>query len=58
MTIQAIAQQFVVSGTDGLEDQRLFQVPEIARAGGLNALKLLGKPGEVLQEMKIKLFEV
>ena len=58
MTIQAIAQQFVVSGTDGLEDQRLSQVPEIARAGGLNALKLLGKPGEVLQEMKIKLFEV
>lgn len=58
MTIQAIAQQFVVSGTDGLEDQRLFQVPEIARAGGLNALKLLGKPKEILQETKIKLFEV
>jgi type I restriction enzyme R subunit len=56
ITIQAIAQQFVVSGTDGLEDQRLFQVPEIARAGGLNALKLLGKPGEVLQETKIRLF--
>lgn len=55
-TVQAIAQQFVISGTDGLEDTRLFQVPEVARAGGLNALKLLGKPVDVLQETKVKLF--
>jgi type I restriction enzyme R subunit len=55
-TVQAIAQQFVLSGTDGLEDARLFQVPEIVRAGGLNALKLLGKPASVLQETKVRLF--
>ncbi|MBW4521270.1 MAG: DEAD/DEAH box helicase family protein [Scytolyngbya sp. HA4215-MV1] len=55
-TVQAIAQQFVIAGTDGLEDARLFQVPEVVRAGGLNALKLLGKPVDVLQETKLKLF--
>ncbi|RKH86541.1 hypothetical protein D7Y13_42200 [Corallococcus praedator] len=55
-TVQAIAQQFVLSGTDGLEDARLFQVPEIVRSGGLSALKLLGKPASVLQETKVRLF--
>lgn len=55
-TVEAIANQFVLTGTDGLEDQRLFQVPEVMRAGGLRALKVVGKPVEVLQEMKVRLF--
>ena len=56
-TVEAIAQQFVYEGTDGLENQQLFQVPSVMSAGGLPALKLVGrKPGDVLQEMKIRLF--
>ncbi|NJL20026.1 MAG: hypothetical protein HC895_03070 [Leptolyngbyaceae cyanobacterium SM1_3_5] len=54
--VQAIAQQLGRSGTDGLEDRRLFQVPEIVRAGGLNALKRIDTPVKVLQETKIRLF--
>ena len=55
-TVEAIAQQFVFEGTDGLENQQLFQVPSIMQAGGMPALKLLGKPLDVLQDMKIRLF--
>ena len=55
-TVEAIAQQFVFEGTDGLENQQLFQVPSIMQAGGMPALKSLGKPLDVLQDMKIRLF--
>ncbi|MFN5515735.1 MAG: type I restriction endonuclease subunit R, partial [Cyanobacteriota bacterium] len=58
LTIEAIAKQFIIAGTDGLEDAHLFQVPEVVRAGGLPALRLIGKPVDVLQEIKIRLFEV
>jgi type I restriction enzyme, R subunit len=55
-TVAAIAQPFVQAGTDGLEDQRLFQIPAVMQAGGLPALKLVGKPLDILQEMKVRLF--
>ena len=56
-TVEAIAQQFVYEGTDGLENRQLFQVPSVMSAGGLPALKLVGgKPWDVLQEMKVRLF--
>jgi type I restriction enzyme, R subunit len=55
-TINAIAHQFVASGIEGLENPAIFQVPEVQRAGGLPALKLLGKPMEVIQETKVRLF--
>ncbi len=55
-TVQAIAQQFVQAGTDGLEERQLFQIPAVTQAGGLPALKLVGKPIDVLQDMKIRLF--
>jgi len=56
-TVEAIAQQFVYEGTDGLENQQLFQVPSVMSAGGLPALKLVGrKPWDVLQDMKVRLF--
>jgi type I restriction enzyme, R subunit len=48
----------VQAGTDGLEDQRLFQIPAVMQAGGLPALKLVGKPLDILQEMKVRLFAV
>jgi type I restriction enzyme, R subunit len=55
-TINAIAQQFIASGIEGLENPAIFQVPEVQRAGGLSALKLLGKPIEIIQETKVRLF--
>ena len=44
--------------TEALESELLWQVPEIARAGGLAALRKLGKPADVMREAKMRLFGV
>ncbi|MCC6446297.1 MAG: DEAD/DEAH box helicase family protein [Armatimonadetes bacterium] len=54
--LKAIAAQFSRSGTDGLENPRIFETGEVVRAGGLPALRSLGKPAEVLQETKERMF--
>ncbi len=55
-TLRALAAQFARSGTDGLENPEVFQTPEVVRAGGLGALKALGKPADVLHETKARMF--
>jgi len=55
-TLDALAGQFARAGTDGLESPEVFETPEVRRAGGLGALKELGKPAEVLRETKERLF--
>ncbi len=55
--IQAIAGQFTKAGTEGLENPAVFQTPEVVGAGGLAALKALGRPSEVLMETKERMFE-
>jgi type I restriction enzyme R subunit len=55
-TMKAMASQFSRAGTDGLETSAIFQTPEVKRAGGLSALKALGKPAEVLRETKARMF--
>ena len=55
-TLRAMAAQFAVAGTDGLENPMIFQAPEVVAAGGLGALKALGKPAEVLQQTKARMF--
>jgi len=55
-TVKAIAAQFARAGTDGLENREVFQTPEVIRAGGLKALKLVGKPADVLRETKERMF--
>lgn len=55
-TVKALAAQFGLSGTDGLENPEIFEVPEVARAGGLKALKELGRPVDVLKETKERMF--
>ena len=52
----ALAAQFAVSGTEGLENTGVFQMPSVAQAGGLVALRTLGKPGDVLLETKERIF--
>jgi type I restriction enzyme R subunit len=48
--------QFAKGGTEGLENPAVFQTPEVVRAGGLRALKTLGKPAEILMETKNRMF--
>src|SRR3972149_1191333 len=55
-TIQALAAQFARSGTEGLENPRIFETPEVTRAGGLPALKTLGRPADVLLDTKHRIF--
>ena len=54
--VKALAAQFAKAGTDGLENREVFQTPEVVRAGGLAALKALGKPADVLSETKERMF--
>lgn len=54
--VHAIANQFSRSGTDGLENPQIFQVPEVAKSGGIDALRELGKPADVLKETKLRMF--
>jgi type I restriction enzyme R subunit len=51
-TVRAIASQFALAGTDGLENREIFQTPAVRLTGGLTALKKLGKPAEIMQETK------
>ena len=55
-TVRALANQFALSGTEGLENPTIFQTPDVVRAGGLPALKLVGKPADVLMETKYRMF--
>ncbi len=55
-TVRALAAQFVKAGTDGLENPQVFQTPEVVQAGGLAALKAVGKPVEILRETKARMF--
>lgn len=55
-TLNALVAQFERAGTEGLETPEVFQTPEVVRAGGLAALKALGKPADVLREAKERLF--
>ena len=55
-TLTALVNVFSNSGTDGLESPAIFHTPEIAKAGGLKALRIIGKPSEILNETKLRIF--
>ncbi len=57
-TLKALTAQFARAGTEGLENPQVFQTPEVARAGGLTALRALGRPVDVLHETKERIFAV
>jgi type I restriction enzyme R subunit len=54
--LRSLAHQFAMEGTDALETSGLWAVPEISGAGGLDALKSVGKPVEVMHEAKERIF--
>lgn len=58
IVIKGFGHQFAQGGTDALESQNLWEVPEIKFAGGLNALRGLGVPAQVMHEAKARLFGV
>ena len=55
-TLKALASQFSRGGTEGLENPNIFRTNEVRRAGGLEALKALGHPADVLKETKERMF--
>ena len=55
-TLKALAGQFARSGTDGLENPKVFDTPEIVKAGGLAALKAMGRPSDILLQTKERMF--
>ncbi|MFG0275898.1 MAG: DEAD/DEAH box helicase family protein [Phycisphaerales bacterium] len=54
--VEAIADQFAVGGTEGLENPHIWRTPQVAAAGGVDALKTAGEPRAVLQETKERMF--
>lgn len=55
-TLKAIVNQFGKGGTEALESASIFDTPDVAKAGGLAALKSLGKPAEVIDQTKERIF--
>jgi type I restriction enzyme, R subunit len=55
-TLRALTRQFARGGTDALENPAVLDIPEVRTAGGLPALKELGKPVEILAETKKRIF--
>lgn len=56
--LKGLGHQFAAGGTDALETPALWEVPEIKLAGGLDALRALGTPTQVMHEAKGRLFGV
>ncbi len=52
----ALASQFARAGTDGLENPHIFETPEVTKAGGLDSLRAMGRPADILRETKVRLF--
>ncbi len=55
-TLRAIAVQFARGGSEELESGQLWNIPEVSLAGGLRALRELGKPVDVLRDAKVRIF--
>ena len=57
-TLKAVANQFGKGGTEALESAAIWDVRDVAEAGGLAALKQLqlGKPYEIIDQTKERLF--
>ncbi|MDE2723138.1 MAG: hypothetical protein OXI59_07150, partial [Gemmatimonadota bacterium] len=55
-TLKALTMQFARTGTDGLENPRVFTTPEVTQAGGINALAEIGQPADLLVKIKERIF--
>ena len=55
-TLRAIAAQFELGGTEGLENAQLLQTPTVRAAGGLEALRQAGNPRDLVSQAKARMF--
>ncbi|MCL5986304.1 MAG: DEAD/DEAH box helicase family protein [Actinobacteria bacterium] len=55
-TLNALAKQFVIGGTEELENPYVFSAPDVIKAGGLEALRIIGESKDIVEEMKKRLF--
>lgn len=55
-TLLALSKQFEKGGTEELENPYVFNAPGVVKAGGLEALKILGEPKNIINEAKRRLF--
>ena len=58
IVLRGFGHQFGAGGTEALETELLWEVPEIKRVGGLAALKALGRPVDIVRDAKTRLFAV
>ena len=56
IVLKGLGHQFELGGTEALETTALWEVPEIREAGGLDALRKIAAPAEVMKEAKARLF--
>jgi len=56
MVLKGLGRQFELGGTDALETPALWEVPEIRLAGGFAALRVMGRPVDVMRDAKGRLF--
>jgi type I restriction enzyme R subunit len=56
IVLKNVGHQFYIGGTEALETEAFWEVPEIRRADGLNALRSIGKPAEIVKDAKRRLF--
>ena len=54
--IITIIDQFAFQGTDSIENDQLFKVHDVVRAGGIKALSKGGDAVKLLREVKLRLF--
>jgi type I restriction enzyme R subunit len=55
-TLRALTKQFEKGGTEELENPHIFATPDVLKAGGLEALKILGEPKDIIYQTKERLF--
>jgi type I restriction enzyme R subunit len=55
-TLRALALQFGRAGTEAFENLHIFETPEVKNSGGLDSLRMLGRPADILRETKARLF--
>lgn len=58
IVLKGLGTQFAQGGTEALESNALWEVPDIKLAGGIKALRALGMPTQVMQDAKMRLFGV
>lgn len=56
IALMALASQFARAGTDGVENPHIFETPEVKKAGGLDSLRMMGRPADILRETKMRIF--